>query len=354
MKKKVAVGMSGGIDSSVATLLLKEEGYDVIGITMNIGVSPSERYEACVSESSINDATQIAHYLGIPHFVVDLRKEFEEKISRYFIDSYLNGYTPNPCVFCNNLIKFDLLMKKAEELGAKYFATGHYVLKVYDEGRNVYFLKRAKDSKKDQSYFLGMLTQEQIKKSLFPLGNFTKKEVRKIAKENGLFVADKVESQEICFLPGNNYKSFLAKYVDEKPGRIITEDGKEIGKHRGIYSFTIGQRRGLNVALGKPMYVKSIDISTGDVIVAEREEIFSKDVYAVNVNFPSGVPEDNEISVEAMIRHNMEPSPGILKILSEDKVFLHFESPQWAVTPGQILVCYKDNYLLCAGVIEKI
>lgn len=353
MPIRVAVGMSGGVDSSVTAYLLKEEGYEVIGLTMSIAVFPSERYEACCSLNSINDAIRVARYLGIPHYVINLRKEFEERIIKYFIESYKKGYTPNPCVFCNRLIKFDLLLRKAEELGAEYFATGHYVRKVWDESRGVYLLSKAKDERKDQSYFLGMLTQDQIKKALFPLGDFTKEEVRNIAKKIGLNVADKEESQEICFLPDGDYRSFLRGFTEEKGGNIITEDGKIIGKHDGIFSFTIGQRRGLKVALGRPIYVKDIDPTTGNVIVAEKEKIMSKEVYAINVNFPSFIPDKKELRVNAMIRYNMKPSPATLKIISPSEVYVVFDQPQWAVTPGQILVCYESNYLLCAGIIEK-
>lgn len=353
MPIRVAVGMSGGVDSSVVAYLLKEEGYEVIGLTMNIAVLPSERYEACCSLNSINDAIRVAHYLKIPHYVINLRKEFEERIIKYFIESYKKGYTPNPCVFCNKLIKFDLLLKKAEELGADYLATGHYVRKVWDEGKRVYLLSKAKDERKDQSYFLGMLTQDQIKKSLFPLGDYTKEEVRKIAKKIGLSVADKEESQEICFLPDGDYRNFLRSFIEEKVGNIMTEDGKVVGKHNGIFSFTIGQRKGLKVALGRPFYVKEIDPITGNVIVAERDKIKSRNVYAVGVNFPSYIPEKNELRVNAMIRYNMKPSPATLKIISPSEVYVTFDQPQWAVTPGQILVCYVDNYVLCAGVIEK-
>jgi tRNA-specific 2-thiouridylase len=352
-KIRVAVGMSGGVDSSVTALLLKKEGYEVIGLTMNIALTPHERYEVCCSWSSINDAMRVAHSLGIPHFVINLKKEFEERIIKYFIDSYINGYTPNPCVFCNRLIKFDLLLKKAQELGAEYLATGHYVRKVWDPLRNVFLLKRAKDMKKDQSYFLSFLTQEQISKALFPLGDLTKEEVRRIARENGLIVAEKGESQEICFLPDKDYRKFLKQYVKEKSGKIVTEDGKIVGYHDGIFSFTIGQRRGLKVALGKPIYVKDINTESGDVFVAEKEKIYRREVYAINVNYPSFIPEEKEIRVDAMIRYNMKPSPATLHIISEKEVFVVFDEPQWAITPGQILVCYKDDFVLCGGVIER-
>nr|WP_316246428.1 tRNA 2-thiouridine(34) synthase MnmA [Dictyoglomus thermophilum] len=342
MPIKVAVGMSGGVDSSTTAYLLKKEGYEVIGLTMNIAYS-----------DSIKDAEKIAKYLNIPHFYVDLRKEFEEQIIKYFIDSYKSGYTPNPCTFCNRIMKFGLLLKKAQELGAEYLATGHYVRKVWDEEKKAFLLKRARDLKKDQSYFLAYLTQEQIEKSLFPLGDLTKNEVRKLAEEIGLFVSDKEESQDICFLPDRDYRKFLSRYLVEKKGKIITEDGVEVGCHDGVFSFTIGQRRGLRVALGKPVYVKKIIPEEGIVVVAEREKIFSREVYAKNVNYPSGMPREKELEVKAMIRYNMEPQPALLKILSEEEIYLTFEEPQWAITPGQILVCYKDDYVLCGGVIEE-
>ncbi|MCS7201798.1 MAG: tRNA 2-thiouridine(34) synthase MnmA [Dictyoglomus sp.] len=351
MKDRVIVGMSGGVDSSVSALLLLKEGYEVIGLTMNI--SPKiEKDSACCSLSSINDAKRVAHQLGIPHYVINLKKEFEEIIIKYFVESYFKGYTPNPCMFCNRFIKFGFLMKKVEELGGNYFATGHYVRKVWDEKRKVFLLKRAKDKKKDQSYFLAYLTQEQIEKSLFPLGNLTKEEVRKIARENNLIVSEKIESQEICFLPDNDYRKFLLIYGKEKKGKIVTEEGKIVGEHKGVFHFTIGQRRGLKVALGKPVYVKRIIPEEGIVIVAEKEKIFSKEVYAKNVNFPSGIPKEKEIEVEAMIRYNMEPQPALLKILSEEEIYVTFKEPQWAITPGQILVCYKDDYVLCGGIIS--
>lgn len=351
MPIRVAVGMSGGVDSSVAAYLLRKEGYEVIGLTMHI--SSLERYEACCSLNAINDAIRVAHYLRIPHYVVNLKKEFENTIIRYFIESYKKGYTPNPCVFCNKLIKFDLLLRKAEELGAKYLATGHYVRKVWNEDKKVYLLMRGKDERKDQSYFLGMLAQNQIEKALFPVGDLTKIEVREIAKEIGLIVANKEESQEICFLPDKDYRRFLKNFIEEKAGKILTEDGKVVGKHKGIFSFTIGQRKGLKVALGKPMYVKDIDPISGNVIVADKEKILSREVYAIDVNYPSFFPQEKELRVNAMIRYNMKPSSAVLKIISPSEVIVVFDEPQWAVTPGQILVCYKDDYVLCAGVIER-
>lgn len=351
MKGRVVVGMSGGVDSSVSALLLLKEGYDVIGFTMDISQENIERDSVCCSLSSINDAKRVAHQLGIPHYVINLKKEFEEIIIKYFVDSYLKGYTPNPCIFCNRFIKFGLLMKKGEMVGGDYFATGHFVRKVWDSEKKVFLLKRAKDIKKDQSYFLAYLTQEQIEKSLFPLGDLTKEEVRKIAKENNLLVSEKIESQEICFLPDNDYRKFLSRYVKEKKGKIITEEGKVVGEHNGFFHFTIGQRRGLKVSLGKPVYVKRIIPEEGIVIVAEREKVFSKEVYAKNVNFPSGIPKERELEVKAMVRYNMEPQPALLKIISEEEVYLIFKEPQWAITPGQILVCYKDDYVLCGGII---
>lgn len=354
MKGRVIIGMSGGVDSSTSALLLSREGYEVIGLTMDISQDPLERDTACCSWASINDAKRIAHKLGIPHYVINLKKEFEKIIIKYFVDSYLKGYTPNPCMFCNRFVKFGLLMKKGEMLGGNYFATGHYVKKVWDEDKRVFLIKKAKDFRKDQSYFLAYLTQEQIEKSLFPLGDLTKEEVRKIAKESNLMVSEKMESQEICFLPNNDYRDFLLRYVKEKKGKIITEDGKEVGEHNGVFHFTIGQRRGLKISLGKPVYVKEIIPEKGIVIVAERERIFSREVYAKKVNFPSGIPKEREMEVQAMIRYNMDPQPALLKILSEEEVYLIFREPQWAITPGQVLVCYKNDYVLCGGVISSL
>ncbi len=354
MKGRVIIGMSGGVDSSVSALLLLREGYEVIGFTMDIFQDPVERDNAFCSWASINDAKRIAHKLGMPHYVINLKKEFEEIIIKYFVDSYLKGYTPNPCMFCNRFIKFGLLMEKREMLGGNYFATGHYVKKVWDEDKKVFLIKKAKDFRKDQSYFLAYLTQEQIEKSLFPLGDLTKEEVRKIAKENNLMVSEKMESQEICFLPNNDYRDFLLRYVKEKKGKIITEDGKEVGEHNGVFHFTIGQRRGLKISLGKPVYVKEIIPEKGIVIVAERERVFSREVYTKNVNFPSGIPKEREMEVQAMIRYNMDPQPALLKILSEEEVYLIFKEPQWAITPGQVLVCYKNDYVLCGGVISSL
>lgn len=353
MKGRVVVGMSGGVDSSVSTLLLLKEGYEVIGLTMNISVTSIERDTACCSWSSINDAKKVAYMLNIPHYVTNLKKEFNDIIIKYFVESYVRGHTPNPCMFCNRLIKFGLLMRRAEEISADFFATGHYVRKVWDEEKKVFLLKRAKDLKKDQSYFLAYLTQEQIKKSLFPLGDLTKEEVREIARKNNLIIAEKKESQEICFLPDNDYREFLLKYVKEKKGKIVTEDGKVVGEHNGVFHFTIGQRRGLGVALGKPYYVKKIIPEEGLVVIAEKEKIYSREVYAKNVNYSSGMPKEKELEVQAMIRYNMSPQPALLKIISENEVFLTFKEPQWAVTPGQILVCYKDEYVLCGGIISS-
>jgi len=341
---RVVVAMSGGVDSSVTALLLLKEGYEVIGLTMNISVS----------STSINDAKKVAYLLNIPHYVINLKREFEETIVKYFVESYEKGYTPNPCMFCNRFIKFGLLMKRAKEISAEYFATGHYVKKEWDQERKVFLLKRAKDERKDQSYFLAYLTQEQIEKSLFPLGDYTKEEVRRIARENNLVTEEKSESQEICFLPNNDYREFIKKYVKEKKGKIITEDGRIVGEHDGVFSFTIGQRKGLKVAMGKPVYVKEIVPEEGLVIVAERERILSNLVYAKNLNFPSFKPKKKRIDVFAMIRYNMKPQPAELKIISEDEVIVEFKEPQWAPAPGQILVCYLEDFVLCGGIIEKM
>lgn len=263
MKEKVVIGMSGGVDSSVAAYLLKEQGYDVIGITMEV-IPRNEEFEeregGCCSLSAVNDATRVAAKLDIPYYVLNFKEVFESKVINYFIDEYLAGKTPNPCIACNKYIKFDEFLKRAEVLGAKYIATGHYAIIEKDKNTGRYLLKRSKDDKKDQTYVLYNMTQYQLEHTLMPLGSYTKDKVREIAAEIGLSVANKKDSEEICFVPDNDYAKFIKERQPDKikPGYFVDVEGNRLGKHKGIVHYTIGQRKGLGLSLGRPVYV--IDI----------------------------------------------------------------------------------------------
>ena len=280
-KKKVLVAMSGGVDSSVAAFLLKAEGFEVVGATLNL--------TNLTSPEGINIAQEVAQKLNLPHFVLDLSKEFEQEIVDLFCQEYLSGRTPNPCIVCNQKIKFGSLLTRARELGADYLATGHYARMVHDAARSRFLLKKGKDSRKDQSYFLFALSQDQLGSVIFPLGKMTKTEVREKAKEIGLQVFDKPESQEVCFIPGNNYKNFIKSRfpsLNEK-GSIVSTEGKILGEHQGIFSLTVGQRKGLKIAKGFPLYVISLDKATNTAVVGRKEETFRKELIVSRTNWIS-------------------------------------------------------------------
>ena len=333
--------MSGGVDSSVAAALLKDKGFEVIGITMNMWKCSKD-----------NDAKRVTDKLGIPHYVLDFRDIFKEKVIANFCEEYKQGRTPNPCIRCNKYIKFDALDKKAKELDANFMATGHYARIGRAGGR--YVLKKGIDTKKDQSYFLYTLTQEQLKYTLMPLGDITKERVRKIAKEKNLHVVNSPESQEICFVPDNNYGEFVKKYIPEeiKPGHIVNKEGKVIGEHRGIIFYTIGQRKGMGIADKNPLYVIAIDKKNNAIRAGKEEELYTNELIADNINFISIKKLKTPIKVEAKIRYLHQASPATVIPLDKGKVRVKFDSPQRAITPGQAVVFYKGEEVVGGGTIE--
>lgn len=359
VNNRVVVGMSGGVDSSVTAYLLKEQGFEVIGVTMRVWVDPygkaSNDDKSCCSLKAIHDAKKVAEILGISHYTVNLSEVFYDKIVKYFIDEYLKGRTPNPCVFCNRFIKFGDLLTKAHELGAYYIATGHYVRKEYDEDRKRYLLKKGLDSKKDQSYMLYRLSQEQLKHALFPLGNYTKGEVRALAEKIGLPVADKRESQEICFIPDNDYKAFIKRQIkkDVKPGEFRDIHGNFLGYHKGIINYTIGQRKGLGLSSDRPLYVVDIDPENNVVIVGHQEDVWGEELISSNNNFISIEKLEKEIKVTAKIRYTAKEDEAIIKPYGDDKVLVRFLRPQRAITPGQSVVFYDGDVVVGGGIIEK-
>ncbi len=357
----VVVAMSGGVDSSVAALILKEQGYNLIGITIktynyeDIGI---HNEHSCCSLEGINDARAVATRLGFPHYVIDLTKEFHREVINYFIKDYLEGRTPNPCVICNRKIKWEALIKKAISLGADYIATGHYARVKFDEAKKRYILMRGIDTTKDQSYALWGLTQESLSRTIFPLGELTKSEVRTLARKYGLKTASKPESFEICFVPDNDYTKFLEKNVEglaEKvKGGDIVMDGKVIGKHRGYPFYTIGQRKGLGIALGYPVYVIGIDPIKNVIEVGPEEKLHHNALIAGNVNLISIEKIEDGIKVIAKIRYSDEGSPAVLENYEGSKILVKFEKPKRAITPGQSVVFYDGNIVVGGGIIEKV
>lgn len=349
IKPRVVVGMSGGVDSSVAAYLLKQQGYDVVGVTMKVWPQDciSREADKCCGPQAIADARGVAHAIGIPHYVVDEAVNFERTVIDYFTAEYRAGRTPNPCVMCNEKVKFGNLWAKAKSVGAEFIATGHYAIVEHHTDRAV--LRRGVDPRKDQSYFLFSLRQEQLLRALFPLGAMEKTEIRKIAREIGLKTADKVDSQEICFVPGNDYKAFLKSHLGEKefhPGRLRDKWGNDLGPHDGIELFTIGQRKGLPGGSAGPRYVIDIDPETASVIVGEAEDLVVEEFEIDNAIWHHETSEPFEATVKIRYAH-----PGAAATIEPQgqraRVRLH--KPQRAITPGQAAVCYRGDVVLGGG-----
>jgi len=339
--------MSGGVDSSVAALLLARQGYDVIGVSLKmVGQS------VCCGIKGIEDARGVAHQLGIPFYAINCMKEFDHKVIDYFCNSYEKGFTPNPCVVCNRLIKFGFLLRKANEMGIRHIATGHYA-KVEKKG-NFWLLKKGRDINKDQSYFLYSLSQEQLGSAIFPLGGMKKDNVRAIAKKSGLKIYDKPGSQEICFIPDNDYKKFIIeKGYKGSPGLIVDSAGKVLGEHRGIAFYTIGQRSGLGISCGVPRYVISINRDKNTIVVGTDRETFSKGLVAGDVNWVSIREPEKEIRAEARIRYRHKPAKAIIRKIGSKMVEVAFSKLQRSITPGQSVVFYKKDVVIGGGIIEK-
>ena len=339
------VAMSGGVDSSVAAALLKERGYDVTGITMdNFG------------RGTIADAKRVAEQLKIPHYVIDLRRPFQERVIDNFCEEYTKGRTPNPCIRCNQHIKFGVLWEKAKRMGADFLATGHHARILADESSGGFMLKKGNDPQKDQSYFLYTMTQDQLAHTLMPIGDFTKREVRKKAKALGLAVHRRPESQEICFIPGDNYVHFLRQKIPEvfEPGPIVDVENRILGRHKGILHFTIGQRRGLGIAAPHPLYVLAIHPGSRKVVVGENKHLYKKRLIVSKLHL---IPERDiqyPTAVTAKIRYKHKEARALLLPMERNRARLEFDTPQRAVTPGQSAVFYEQDLVLGGGVIERM
>jgi tRNA-uridine 2-sulfurtransferase len=348
--KKVMVAMSGGVDSSVAALLLKEQGYDLIGVTMCLGVQETEGEKPrCCGPDAVDDARWVCGRLGIPHHVLDYAVDLEEKVIRPFIAEYARGRTPNPCVNCNRYLKFDSLLNKAKAMGFDYLATGHYA--GIDRGPSGCFLKRSKDKHKDQTYFLYHMAPEKLASILFPLAAYTKEEVRRMAEEAELPVAAKAESQDICFVTQKNYHAFIAGRLQGiRPGWIVDKEGKKLGEHRGIVFHTIGQRGGLGISHKTPLYVVAIDVTGNRVVVGEKTDLQARCLIAGDLNI---LVRDWPEKVHAKIRYRKKEAP-CAAVFEKDKLRVLFDEDQEAITPGQSVVFYDGDVVLGGGVIEEV
>lgn len=355
-KGRVVVGMSGGVDSSVAAYLLKEAGYEVIGVTMQIWQDEEpetvEENGGCCGLSAVDDARRVAQNLGIPYYVMNFKQEFRENVMDYFISEYLSGRTPNPCIACNRYVKWESLLKRSLDIGADYIATGHYAqIKQLPNGR--YTLQKSATAAKDQTYALYNLTQDQLSKTLMPVGQYTKEEIREIANRIQLPVANKPDSMEICFVPDGDYAGFIEDNTDKKiePGNFVNTKGKVIGRHKGITHYTIGQRKGLNLSMGHPVFVVEIRPETNEVVIGDNEEVFTRELVADRLNFMSRENFEDGMEVLAKIRYNHKGSVCRLYHEGDDQVRCVFNEPQRAVTPGQAVVFYEEDYVLGGGTI---
>ena len=367
----IAVAMSGGVDSStVAAMLAREGGPDaqnsVVGLTLQLwdqtrlagkhGIPDTPKAGRCCSLDDVYDARRVAEHLGIPYYVVNQQERFEADVVRPFVAEYLAGRTPIPCSLCNNHLKFDQLLKTAQSIGASRIATGHYAVNEFDPARGRWILKRPADLAKDQTYFLFGLTQEQLAATLFPLGRMTKPEVREVARQHGLALAEKPDSQEICFIPGGDYKQFLTAYLEEQgerlpetAGELADSSGQVLGHHEGIYNFTVGQRKGLGVSSPTPLYVLQIDPATHRVTVGADEELAIRSLRARNLNLISIPVLTSPMRVRIKIRHRHEPAWATLEPAGSDEVLATFDEPQRAVTPGQSAVFYDGDEVVGGG-----
>ncbi len=363
--KTIAVAMSGGVDSSTVAAMLRAEGYNVVGLTMQLWNQrrlagyegmPEAVHGRCCSLDDVYDARRVAETIGIPYYVVNNEERFERDVVRPFVEQYLSGRTPIPCSLCNNHLKFDQLLTVAQQIGADALATGHYARVEFDAQGGRWLLKRPADRSKDQTYFLFGLTQEQLSRTLFPLGDMTKPEVRELARKHGLALAEKPDSQEICFVPGGDYKKFLEAYLAERgdalpdtAGELVTTDGKVIAEHTGIHNFTVGQRKGLGVATGSPLYVLQIHGDTQQVVVGDQENLYSRSLRVQRTNLISVADLDQPMRVSVKIRHRHEPALATIEQSGDDEILVSFDEPQRAITPGQAAVFYDGDVVVGGG-----
>jgi tRNA-specific 2-thiouridylase len=361
----IAVAMSGGVDSSTVAAMLVQQGADVIGLTLQLWDqnrlagkegTPARTAGRCCSLDDVYDARRVAETLAIPYYVVNQQERFEQDVVRPFVNDYLNGLTPIPCSLCNNHLKFDQLLLTARQIGANRIATGHYARNHYDPARGRWILSRPEDRAKDQTWFLFGLTQDQLAHTLFPLGHLTKPAVREIARDSHLALADKPDSQEICFIPGGDYKKFIANYLEEQgqpmpdtSGDLVTTSGQPLGRHQGVHNFTIGQRKGLGVSSPNPLYVLNIDKSSRQVTVGGETELNTPTLHVHRLNWIAIPGLDHPLRAQVKIRHVHEPSPALLEPLGDGKLRVTFDTPQRAITPGHSAVFYNGDEVLGGG-----
>ncbi|NQW24607.1 MAG: tRNA 2-thiouridine(34) synthase MnmA [SAR202 cluster bacterium] len=353
MPEKVVVAMSGGVDSSVAALLLQQQGYDVVGVTMKLynldGEDLPANYQGCCTLDDVEDARSVCRRLGIPHYVLNTQREFQTGVVDYFTSEYQLGRTPHPCIACNDKIKFSHLMERAAVLDADYVATGHYAQ--IERGPNGIVLKKAVDASKDQSYVLFGMRQEQLARTLMPVGAYPKSEIRQMAEDAGLLIAAKPDSQDICFIPSGDYKSFLKQRITTTPGDIVELDGTVVGQHEGIEYFTIGQRRGLGIAEGEPRFVIRLEPEFHRVIIGPEEALMRGEMRVSAVNYTLGNPPTGPVDVNVKIRYKSSEAAAVLYPCG-DGATVRFQQPQRSVTPGQAAVFYQGDVLLGGGTIE--
>ncbi len=355
---KVVVGMSGGVDSSVAAYLLKQQGYEVIGVTMQIWQKEDnqtvEENGGCCGLSAVEDARRVAQMLDIPYYVMNFREEFDQKVIQYFMREYLHGRTPNPCIACNRYVKWESLLQRSMQIGADCIATGHYArIEQLPNGR--YAIRNSVTAAKDQTYALYNLTQEQLMRTKMPVGSYEKSQIRAIAEDLGLYVAHKPDSMEICFVPDQDYARFIEENSGEKipEGNFVTADGKIIGRHRGITHYTVGQRKGLNLSMGKPVFVLEIRPETNEVVIGDGTEVYSDRLICSDLNFMSVPDFPDDFPVVAKIRYNHRGTKAHVRRIGEDRAEVIFEEPVRAVTPGQAVVFYDGEYVAGGGTIIK-